>query len=156
MKARKVDELDPAASLDRNAARIVRTRVEELRSFADDALSSNGAAAQHDMRIAAKRLRYLLEVLGFCFGEEAEAARASAKQLQDRLGEIHDCDVMLPRVQAEIERLGGDDGLELLAAHLQAQRALLFERFLGCWQRQYRQGTWARLERAAQAPFSGS
>ncbi len=177
MKARKVRKLDPAGPLDANAARIVRTRVAELRSFAEQAMAPDAVAAQHDMRIAAKRLRYLLEVVGFCLGEEAELARKRARQLQDLLGEMHDCDVMLPRVQAEIERLRGDDaralllkagdaedlaaglvatapnrsaydGLELLAVHLQARRALLFERFRHFWQEQASLGTWARLESA--------
>jgi hypothetical protein len=178
MKARKVKKLDPAGALDQNAARIVLMRIEELRSFAEEAMSPGAVTAQHDMRIAAKRLRYLLEVVGFCFGEEAEVARKRARQLQGLLGEMHDCDEMLPRVQAEIERLRSDDartlllkagdaedlapglvtaapnrsaysGLELLAVHLQARRALLFERFRGFWQEQASLGTWARLESAA-------
>ncbi len=177
MKARKVRKLDPAAPLDRNAAKIVRTRLDELRSFVPEALQPNATEAQHNMRIAAKRLRYVLEVTGFCFGSPAQTARRRARDLQDLLGEMHDCDVMLPRVQAEIERLRGEDaravllragdaddldpglvaqapnrtiyrGLELLAVHLRARRALLFERFRQLWQAEVSKGTWAKLERA--------
>ena len=54
------------------------------------------------MRIAAKRLRYVLEVTGFCFGGRPTRRARSARELQDMLGEIHDCDVMLPRVSATI------------------------------------------------------
>jgi CHAD domain-containing protein len=176
VKARKVKKLDTAAPLEQNAARIVRTRVEELRSFAPQALSPVAEEAQHDMRIAAKRLRYVLEVTGFCFGKPADRACRRARELQDLLGELHDCDVMLPRVQAEIERLRADDsravlvraagaedlepklvarahnraayrGLELLSVHLRARRALLFERFHDFWQAEVSKGTWAKLER---------
>lgn len=183
MKARKVRKLDPAAPLDENAARIVRTRVDELRSFAPQALDRDATEAQHNMRIAAKRVRYVLEVTGFCFGEPAQTACRRARDLQDLLGEMHDCDVMLPRVQAEIDRLRGEDaravllraadaddldpglvahapnrtvyrGLELLAVHLRARRALLFERFRHLWQAQVSKGTWAKLERAVDEQLS--
>jgi hypothetical protein len=177
MKARKVKKLDPAAPLDANAARIVHTRVDELRSFAAEALDPGATVAQHDMRIAAKRLRYVLEVTGFCFGKPAQTARRRARDLQDLLGEIHDCDVMLPRVQVEIDRLRAEDaravllqaadaedldpaitadapnraayrGLELWAVHLRARRALLFERFRDFWQAEVSKGTWSKLEHA--------
>jgi hypothetical protein len=177
LKARKVGKLDPKGPLDENAGRIVRMRVDELRSFAPQALDPSAAEAQHDMRIAAKRLRYVLEVTGFCFGAPAQTARRRARDLQDLLGEMHDCDVMLPRVQAEIDRLRAEDaravllraadaddldpvlvsqapnrtayrGLELLAVHLRARRALLFERFHHFWQAQVSKGTWAKLQRA--------
>jgi hypothetical protein len=183
LKARKVRKLDPAAPLDQNAAKIVRTRADELRSFAPEALDPVATEAQHNMRIAAKRLRYVLEVTGFCFGAPAQTARRRARELQDLLGEMHDCDLMLPRVQAEIERLRGEDaralllqaadaddldpalvahapnrtlyrGLELLAVHLRARRALLFERFRHLWQAQVSKGTWTKLERAVDEQLS--
>ncbi len=62
------------APLRPNAARIVRRRLDELRGFADEALAPDAGAAQHDMRIAAKRLRYVLEIVGPCIGEEATRA----------------------------------------------------------------------------------
>jgi hypothetical protein len=180
LKARKVKKLDPAGPLDENAARIIRTRLDELRSFVPEVLDPAEVEAQHDMRIAAKRLRYVLEVTEFCFGKPAVAARRRARDLQGLLGEIHDCDVMLPRVQAQIEALRADDaravllrageaedldprlaaraphrtayrGLELLAVHIRARRALLFERFREFWQAETSKGTWARLESAVEA-----
>ena len=108
MKARAVEGLKPREPLRGNAGRIIRVRLDELRSFSDDALEPSAAAeAQHDMRIAAKRLRYVLEIVGPCFGPEAKAARRAAKELQGVLGEIHDCDVLLPRAE----------GVDSLAAH---------------------------------------
>lgn len=138
MKAREVEGLDPAAALRPNAARIVRTRLEELRSFAPAALEPAASTAQHDMRIAAKRLRYVLEIVGPCFGPEAQAARDAAKRLQGVLGEIHDCDEMLPRVW----------GIESLRDLLRTRRELLFRRFRELWQEETEKGTWATLERA--------
>lgn len=121
-----------------NASRIVQTRLDELRSFADVALAPDASDAQHDMRIAAKRLRYVLEIVGPCIGEEAEPARRAAKELQSVLGDLHDCDLMLPRV----EHVGS-----LLAA-LRERRERRFHAFVELWQAEASKGTWASLERA--------
>ena len=180
MKARSVKKLDPAAPLSENAARIVKVRTEELLSFAPRALERGEVEAQHDMRIAAKRLRYVLETTGFCFGRPADTARRRARDLQDILGEMHDCDVMLPLVREHIEALQAEDaiavrekagdtpdldprlaaraphrtayrGLDVLSVYLRARRELLFDRFVAFWARQEETGTWLRLERAVDA-----
>lgn len=136
MKARKVEGLDPAAPLRPNAARIVQTRLDELRSFADAALAPDASDAQHDMRIAAKRLRYVLEIVGPCVGDEAEPARRAAKGLQSVLGDLHDCDLMLPRVEH----------VPSLAGALQEHRERCFRSFVELWQAEASKGTWASLE----------
>jgi len=141
MKARKVEGLEPEAPLRPNAARIVATRLDELLGLAGPALDPAAAEAQHDLRIAAKRLRYVLEITESCFGPEAEAARKAAKQLQAVLGEIHDCDVMLPSAA----------GIDSLRALLQTRRELLFRRFREQWLAEADRGTWSSLERSLQA-----
>jgi len=177
MKARRVKKLDPHGPLLENAARILRVRTRELRSFVPEALDPGRSAAQHDMRIAAKRLRYVLETTEFCFGRPAENARRAAKQLQDVLGELHDCDVMAPRIAAHATELRARDaesvrshageagdldpalaaraphrtsyrGLGVLAVHVEARRRLLFDRFVELWHEHEGAGTWARLDRA--------
>jgi hypothetical protein len=176
VKARPVRKLDPSRSLGENAARIVKVRLDEMRTFAPKALDGK-EKAQHDMRIAAKRLRYVLEVTGFCFGKPADTARRRARDLQDILGEIHDCDVMVPRVRRHLEEIqerdaeavrakakGSPDldprlaaraphrtayrGLDVLAVYLEARTQLLDDRFHAFWERQEEKGTWVRLERA--------
>jgi hypothetical protein len=179
VRARQVKKLDPRSSLAENSARIVGVRLDEMRSFAPKALQTGGVKQQHDMRIAAKRLRYVLETTEFCFGRSAEVARRRARDLQDLLGELHDCDVMLPRVQRHVAELREADaravreragdardvepalaalaphrtsyrGLEILMVYLQARRMLLFDRFTAFWAEQERSGTWDRLERSAE------
>jgi CHAD domain-containing protein len=137
MKARRVEGLDPRTALRANAGKIVVTRLDELRGFADAALDPAAATAQHDMRIAAKRLRYVLEITESCFGPEAVAARRSIKELQSVLGDIHDCDVMLPRVE----------GIPSLTTLLIARREQLFRDFHDLWQVEASRSTWAALER---------
>jgi CHAD domain len=177
MKARKVDGLDPDAPLADNAERIVRVRLDELCGFMPQAADPDEVVALHDMRIAAKRLRYILEVTGPCFGSYAKTATKLAKDLQDLLGEIHDCDVQVPETEAFAERLLAADvaalheaagkaedldpallkqaphardhaGLVALEAHLRARRRLLFDRFTELWSEYERKGFRARLEYA--------
>jgi CHAD domain-containing protein len=141
VKARTVKGLESAAPLRPNAACIVATRLAELLSLSGPALDPAAAEAQHDLRIAAKRLRYVLEITGPCFGPEAEAARKGAKELQGVLGEIHDCDVMLPSAA----------GIESLLTLLQTRRELLFQRFRELWLTEFERGTWSNLERLLQS-----
>jgi CHAD domain-containing protein len=166
VKARKVKDLDPEGTLGDNAERIVRVRLDELTSFMPKATDPGEVVALHDMRIAAKRLRYVLEVTGDCFGPYASNAVKMVKDLQDLLGEIHDCDVQLPEVAAFLEELVVEDvaaaglsprdlaktpnrrtyaGLVALQVHLRARRRELFEQFLELWRDYERKGFEARL-----------
>jgi CHAD domain-containing protein len=166
VKARSVKGLDPKAPLGDNAERIVRVRLDELTSFMPKAADPKQVVALHDMRIAAKRLRYILEVTGSCFGPYASGAVKMVKELQDLLGEIHDCDVQLPEVAAFLEELVTEDvaaagaapkdlakapnrrtyaGLVALQVHLRARRNALFEQFLELWRDYERKGFAARL-----------
>ena len=178
MKARAVKGLDPDATLADNFERIVATRLDELCSFVPRALDPARMKALHDMRIAAKRLRYILEVAAEpCFGPYATAAIKRTKDLQDLLGELHDCDVQLPRVRALQDELRAADaleararaadapdldptlasgtphapawrGLETLRIYVEARRGLLFERFAEMWRDLEREGFRPRLEYA--------
>jgi hypothetical protein len=172
-----VKKLDPSTPFVENAARIIAIRLDEMRSFTPGALEAGHSRAQHDMRIAAKRLRYILETTDFCFGRPAQTAARRARDLQDLLGELHDCDVMLPVIETHLADLRAGDaavvrgragdapsldprlaaraphrtayrGLEVLAVYMQARRELMFHRFRVFWREQERAGTWERLERA--------
>jgi len=120
VKARKVKGLDPTAPLGDNAEKIVRVRLDELTSFMPKAANPNEVVALHDMRIAAKRLRYVLEVTGSSFGPYAATSVRLVKDLQDLLGEIHDCDVQLPEVAAFLEELMEEDAAAATASSLRS------------------------------------
>ena len=179
MKPRRVKKLDPDRPFAENAARMVRVRLGELRAYVPRVLEADAIADQHDMRIAAKRLRYVLEVTEICFGNPATIARARARDLQGLLGEMRDCDVMLPRVHGQLEKLRENDaqalrrraakdpdldpglartlpnrtayrGLEVLAVYLEARRRHLFDRFRAFWAEQEKAGTWDSLEQATE------
>ena len=168
MKARKVRGLDPGMPLADAAERIVAVRRAELCELAAQSQEPEAVTQLHDTRIAAKRLRYVLEITAPCFGPYAPAATKRAKEIQDLLGEIHDCDVMLPRLADLSRRLRDKDaaylvgmslsaeppnadayrGLERLAVELVARRAKLFADWRELWRDLLRRGFRARLEHA--------
>jgi hypothetical protein len=176
MKARKVKHLDPDAPLVDDLRRVILVRLDEMYGFIPDALDPREVQQLHDMRIASKRLRYVLELSEPVFGKSAKRGAKVAKDIQGLLGEIHDCDELLPLVAAHVEGLRTEDaeaalaaapkgakdidpgllrqapnrgryrGLELLMAHAQARRAFLHERFVAEWARLERRDFRAELE----------
>jgi hypothetical protein len=171
VKARKVKGLDPSGSLAAGARRIVETRLEELYSFDPH----GDSRTLHDMRIAAKRLRYVLELMAPCLGRAAAKGAREAKELQTLLGDLHDSDVMIELIAQHTSRLRREDaeaalalapqgalelpteatrslphrlhyrGLEALSAYYTARRELLHRRFLEKWERLERAGFRERL-----------
>lgn len=180
MKARKVKGLDPDGPLAANLARIVRVRVDELHSFDPAVRDPRSVKELHDMRIAAKRLRYILEMSEPVFGDPARHAAKDARRLQDVLGEIHDCDELLPWTRRHVKVLRADDaaaariaagdaddlppavlreapnrrryrGVEAVATYAAARRELLYGRFIELWSDLVRTGFRDRVERAVAA-----
>ncbi len=143
MKARKVKGLDPDGPLVDNMRRVILVRLDELYGFEDKARDPANVEELHDMRIAAKRLRYLLELSGPLFGAEAKRSAKVVKSLQDVLGEIHDCDELLEVAHAR--------GLDPLAAHTHGRRARLHESFTREWDSLEEDGFRDRLEAALRA-----
>jgi hypothetical protein len=178
MKARKVKGLDPGGSPAENARRIVGVRLSELMELGEKALDPADEKALHDTRIAAKRLRYVLEMHTPVFGKPAAGAAKEARKLQDLLGEIHDCDELMPVVRAHVGRMRAEDaaavrakaggqakdldpellreaphrahyrGLEVLDVYTQARRDVLYARFLREWRRLEREDYESSVEEA--------
>jgi CHAD domain-containing protein len=150
MKARPVEGLDPDAPLLENAQKMVAVRIAELWKLGERALNPAKRKALHDTRIAAKRVRYLLEITQPCFGPPAKKGAKVARQLQDLLGEIHDCDVMSERVRARADDVPVEDeryiGLEALASYLEARRRVLHRQYVEFWNELQRDGFRGRLE----------
>jgi CHAD domain-containing protein len=95
-KAREVTGLDPAVPFGVAAARVLRLRADELFEQADGVLDTGDIERVHDMRVATRRLRAVLEIFEACFEPEphGEVLR-DVKALADALGGRRDPDVQI-------------------------------------------------------------
>ena len=60
--------------------------------------------ALHEARIAAKRLRYAVELFVHCWGERIAPFAAEIAEMQSFLGEVHDCDVWIEILGEQLRR----------------------------------------------------
>jgi inorganic triphosphatase YgiF len=94
-KAKPITGLDAQAPVSKNARIIARERLAEMYEWSEFADDPYRVRELHDLRIAAKRLRYTLEVFEDVLPEGCKAAVEELTQLQDELGSLHDSDVMI-------------------------------------------------------------
>lgn len=107
---------DPFAPLPPFAADALAERAEIVFRLIPDALKEADHAAQHRLRIAVKKLRYRVELLGPLFGEAGDELRAALKGHQDVLGKLHDMDVFAELVRERVkEGAGREELLQVIA-----------------------------------------
>jgi len=94
-KAKPIRGLDCQASTGENARIIARTRLDELYSWAKYVDNPYHVRELHDLRIAAKRLRYTLEVFEDVLPAANQAIVKELSRIQDEIGTLHDSDVMI-------------------------------------------------------------
>ena len=99
-KAQDVD-VEPNEPYRRAAARVVRVRAGELFEHAAGVLDTRDIERVHDMRVASRRLRAVLEIFAPCFPQaEFDSVLRDVKQLADALGARRDPDVHIDALRA--------------------------------------------------------
>lgn len=93
----------PMPSLHDLAGTAIMQRLEELLSFEPYVTQPDRMSELHAMRIAAKRLRYTLEVFAPLYDDALKDPIKAAKTAQELLGDIHDCDVWLQQLPDFLE-----------------------------------------------------
>ena len=74
---------------------VILDRLKELEKLSADVYKPFEVETLHDMRIAAKRLRYAVELFQSCWGRSISTYAKRAARLQTALGDLHDCDVWI-------------------------------------------------------------
>jgi CHAD domain-containing protein len=145
------------------------TRLDEFLAFDAIVDQPDKVAELHEMRIAAKWLRYTLEAFAPLYTAELKEWLQAVRAAQDDLGEIHDCDVWAefsPRFlekerQRVLDYLGHTRpyprltaGVEAYAAARLAERGEHYAHFNAAWTKWKEQELWERLRLALQTPGS--
>lgn len=97
----------------RDAGReVITERFRELQDLSASLYRPHKIRPLHEMRIAAKRLRYAIELFAPCWNEPLASSAKEIAKMQTSLGELHDCDVWIAEIgtmlrETEQEATGG-------------------------------------------------
>jgi len=112
-------QVDFTAALDKAVRKNKRKRVVSFNEAGGEAVAASlrelgdlGACVYepfnveklHEMRIAAKRLRYAVELFMACWGERVAPFAVEIAEMQSFLGEVHDCDVWLENLSVRMRK----------------------------------------------------
>lgn len=158
---------EPGPAVFAHARTNILSRWEEFWALRACLADPEDYAQHHRMRIAAKRLRYTMEIYRGAYNGRLDAALDVMKQIQAYLGDVHDCDVWiadldrLARKEARrIEKRFGhpgpmavlEPGIRLLREERAARRRQWFGA-LGCyWRGLTEQGFWEEFIEAFEGP----
>ena len=122
-KARPITGLNPQDSTGKNARMIAKVRLEDLYSWENFVDNPYNIVELHNMRIAAKRLRYTFEVFEDVLPVASKTVLKELVQLQEELGDLHDSDVMIALLRLCLGSQDSGSGYMYLLARAARLRA---------------------------------
>ena len=139
-KAWKVRGIHPQLSYSWNAQVILAVKIQEVYSWAESIRNPNKLKELHNLRISIKRLRYSMEFFAINYGEELQDFLKVLADLQEQLGDIHDCDVVETVLTDYLQSLPdrGDKGtdaigINTLLLRYREMRVTKYKAFLQRW-----------------------
>ena len=144
------------------AALRIGKRLSALLSYDPWVLHPEAVAEHHATRIAAKKLRYTMEIYGSVYRNSLKKPLARVKKIQEILGEIHDCDVWIDHITLILLRertlLRSCKGtkrpdtvtlasLKLLLRDREAERKRRYRQCVYYWQALARAKLWEELKK---------
>jgi CHAD domain-containing protein len=125
-KAREIPGLSAGMPFAEAAAATVAVRAEELFEQSENVLDTSDIERVHDMRVASRRLRAVLEIYAPCFPrDQFKPLLREVKDLADALGARRDPDVLLDQLAKLETALPKTDarGVEAFAAPVHDEQA---------------------------------
>jgi CHAD domain-containing protein len=107
LRVKKPGKTGKKNTLYSTAHREITLNLDALLAFEPWVYEADAAEEQHLMRIAAKKLRYTMEIFAPLYGTDLRDALRAVKRVQELLGSIHDCDVW---IQTLPEFMGDESG----------------------------------------------
>ena len=138
---------------------IILERLRELEKLSYGLLQPFEIETLHEMRIAAKRLRYAVELFQQCWGRSISTYAKRVARLQTALGEVHDCDVWIeslskPLIKAQKQKDKEQlEALMWLLSHLVKVRTKHLRQAFARW-REWESHDMSEKLRAALTPKS--
>jgi CHAD domain-containing protein len=124
-KARDIEGLHASMPFAEAAAATVAVRAQELFEHSENVLDMTDIERVHDMRVASRRLRAVLEIYAPCFpAAQFKPLLREVKDLADALGERRDPDVLLDRLATLETTLpkANTPGIEAFAAPIREEQ----------------------------------
>jgi CHAD domain-containing protein len=124
-------------------------RLKEFLSYKKFVYKPKKARELHRMRIAAKHLRYTIEIFSHA-DQDFKPYIAYARRLQRILGHLHDFDVWgkrLHSIELHTAHAREVSVTAYLAKHYKMLRTLTYHRFVKSWERQQKKKVWDTLEK---------
>lgn len=146
----------------------VSARMEEFLDYEQYIERPECVTELHAMRIAAKRLRYTLEIFAPIYPGEMKAPLQAVRKVQESLGDIHDCDVwgtflpaFLDQEHALMTEYYGHSrnfrrlvpGLQCFLEDRQQKREKEYQSFLAYWKKTREQGIWPEILNTIRIPY---
>lgn len=132
MQAEQVTEAE--ASLERFAAQVLEKRSKQVLNCGGELVGEN-AEQLHSLRIACKKLRYSIDMLGGLFSEtKTNSYLAGLSELQDILGTLNDIAVA-HRLLNELDNAARHDTLTLIRGWIEHDYAERVAEFTQAWKR---------------------
>jgi CHAD domain-containing protein len=115
-KAREIPGIEAGLPFREAAARAVEVRAHEVFDQSVDVLDTQDIERVHDMRVATRRLRAVMEIFAPVFPRKAHRrALADVKELADALGERRDPDVAIHALAKVADALHPNDSPGILS-----------------------------------------
>ena len=139
-KAWKAKGIYPQLSYRWNAQVILAVKIQEVYSWEKFIHDPDKIKELHNLRISIKRLRYSMEFFAINYGEAFEDFLKILADLQEQLGDIHDCDVVEMVLTDYLQKLPnqGDTaadaiGINALLLRYREMRKAKYHAFLQQW-----------------------
>lgn len=166
-----VEYLPPTLALYQLSMRAIIPTRDVLLAFGEVLHNPINVLDLHAARIAAKWLRYTVEVFTVLYPDGLETWLKTIRRLQDFLGNIHDCDMwgqLLPKLTEReriltVEYYGREDpfrllmpGIQILQQDFAAEREQQYTEMIQRWDGWQEAGLWKDLEDTLQKPLAYS
>jgi CHAD domain-containing protein len=157
---RRTRKKSPPFGIPPVAALRISSRLKALLSYERWVHTSDAVAEHHAMRIAAKKLRYTMEVYAPLYRLGLKKYLSRVKKIQEILGDLHDCDVWIDTVMVMLlkerstyhvkdstinKQVSRVSGYRHFLTEREKERKRLYLKYVRYWDSLARAGIWDEL-----------